>query len=186
MSDRASAAPPLQLHGGKRFNLAGDWHPMDRIPLVYVEQGQAVVGGERSRAVRTLRELRGEHDLLYVIDLDGYRRNRANIDVYKTVSRKAFLWLDAAPRRVEDVIDLVVAGAVRVTLGDGQRDDDLRQLMDMVESDLYLRSKQPVQAERRVRRFKLAGLVVSDARRKTWDVETWRLNDDQDVAERIA
>lgn len=158
---------------------------MDRIPLVYVEGGQADVAGERSSAVEALRELRGEHDLLYVVDLDGYRRNRANIDVYKTVSRKAFLWLDAAPRRVEDVIDLVVAGAVRVTLGDGQPDDDLRQLMDMVESDLYMRSKQPVQAERRVRRFKLAGLVIDDVWRKTWNVETWRLNNSEGVVERI-
>jgi len=159
---------------------------MERIPLVHVERGQAVVEGERSSAVETLRELRGEHDLVYVVDLDGVRRNRANIDVYKAVSKKAFLWLDAAPRRVEDVIDLVVAGATRVTLDDALSDDDLQQLVDMVESDLYLRSERPMQTERRVRRFELAGLVVDDAWRETWNVETWRLNDDQGMAERIA
>ncbi|MFO8133709.1 MAG: hypothetical protein R6U10_07280 [Thermoplasmatota archaeon] len=159
---------------------------MDRIPLVHVENGQAVVGGECSSAVEALRELRDGHDLVYVVDLDGVRRNRANIDVYKAVSKKAFLWLDAAPRRVEDVIDLVVAGASRVTLGDAVPDGDLRQLVDMVESDLYLRSERPLQAERRVRRFELAGLVVDDIWRETWNVETWRLDDDQGVAERIS
>jgi hypothetical protein len=159
---------------------------MDRIPLVHVEQGQAVVEGKRSSAVEMLRELRDGHDLVYVVDHDGHRRNRANIDVYKAVSRKAFLWLDAAPRRVEDVIDLVVAGATRVTLDDAMRDDDLRQLIDMVESDLYLRSAQPVPAERRARRFGLAGLVIDDTWRETWNVETWRLNDAEDMVEQIA
>lgn len=159
---------------------------MDRIPLVYVEQGQVTVEGKRFRAVEALKELRGEHDLVYVLDLDGIQHNRANIDVYKKVSKKAFLWLDAAPRRVEDVIDLVVAGATRVTLQDGMHDDDLRQLMDMVESDVYLRSEHPVKAERRIQQFGLAGLVLSDAGRQPWNVETWQLHADQDVVERIA
>ncbi len=158
---------------------------MDQIPLVYVERGQALLEGEHGSAVETLRELRGEHDLLYVVDLDGHRRNRANLDVYKKVSRKAFLWLDAAPRRVEDVIDLVVAGAARVTLGDAS-DDDLGRLVDMVESDLYLRSERPLQAQQRVRRFGLTGLVVDDAWRETWTVEAWRLDDTEGLVERIA
>lgn len=159
---------------------------MDRIPLVYVERGQAIVKGDRGSAVETLRELRGEHDLVYVVDLDGHRRNGANLAVYKKVSRKAFLWLDAAPRRVEDVIDLVVAGATRVTLGDALQDGDLRQLMDMVESDLYLRSGRPMQAEQHVRRFGLAGLVIDDTWRETWNVETWRLDANEGMADRIA
>ncbi|MGC9309008.1 MAG: hypothetical protein ACP5FL_09585 [Thermoplasmatota archaeon] len=159
---------------------------MDRIPLVYVEQGQATVEGKRFRAVEALKELRGEHDLVYVLDLDGIQHNRANIDVYKKVSKKAFLWLDAAPRRVEDVIDLVVAGAARVTLQDAMHDDDLRQLVDMVENHLYLRSGEPAQAERRIRQFGLAGLVLSDAGRDTWNVETWHVKEEQSIVERIA
>ena len=158
---------------------------MDRIPLVYVEQGLATVEGKRLRAVEALKELRDEHDIVYVLDMDGIHHNRANIDVYKKVSKKAFLWLDAAPRRVEDVIDLVVAGATRVTLQDGMHDDDLRQLVDMVEGDLYLRSEHPVQAERRIQQFGLAGLVLSDPGREPCNVETWQLNAGQDVVERI-
>ena len=158
---------------------------MDRIPLVYIEQGLATVEGKRLRAVEALKELRGEHDLVYVLDMDGIHNNRANIDVYKKVSKKDFLWLDTAPRRVEDVIDLVVAGATRVTLFDGLPDDDFRQLVDMVENDLYLRSEHPVQAERRIQQFGLAGLVLSDVGREPWSVETWQLLAGEDVVERI-
>lgn len=159
---------------------------MDRVPLVYVEHGQAVVAGRRSNAVETLRELRDEHDLVYVLDLDGVNHNRANLDIYKKVSKKAFLWLDAMPRRVEDVIDLVVAGATRVTLNDALQDDDLRQLADMVESDLYLGTAQPMAAERRVRQLGLTGLVVGDTWREAWNVETWQVDESEGVVERIA
>src|SRR4030042_4855506 len=57
-----------------------------------------------------------EDDLLYVIDLDGLEKDKSNLDIYQKLSKKYQLWIDAAPRKLGDVVDIFMAGATNITL----------------------------------------------------------------------
>jgi len=57
-----------------------------------------------------------EDDLLYVIDLDGIEKDKSNLDIYQKLSKKYQLWIDAAPRKLGDVVDIFMAGATNITL----------------------------------------------------------------------
>ena len=63
-----------------------------------------------------LLEKLNEDDLLYVIDLDGIEKDESNLDIYQKLSKKYQLWIDAAPRKLGDIVDIFMAGATNITL----------------------------------------------------------------------
>ncbi|MDD3492808.1 MAG: hypothetical protein PHU95_03640 [Candidatus Thermoplasmatota archaeon] len=159
---------------------------MDVLPLVHVEQGTVIEAGRSTPAAPRFRELHKEHDEVYVMDLDGIHHNRSHLDVYKKVSRKPFLWIDALPRRVEDVIDLVVAGAKRITVGEAMGDESLRSVRDIYEGDLYLRGSDAGRAAATAARLGCEGIVLMQPGKIEWDLPTWGIYPDQQVVKKIA
>jgi len=59
-----------------------------------------------------------EDSKLYLLDIDAYMGREMNIKVYNELSGIFDMWIDAAPRRVEDVMDLIVLGAQYAVLND--------------------------------------------------------------------
>ena len=57
-----------------------------------------------------------EDDLLYVLDSDGIEKDESNLDIYQKLSKKYQLWIDNAPRKLGDVVDVFMAGATNITL----------------------------------------------------------------------
>ena len=51
-----------------------------------------------------------------VIDLEGHRRNRPQLDYLQELSRSGELWVDAGVRTGDQVIDVLVTGARRAVL----------------------------------------------------------------------
>jgi phosphoribosylformimino-5-aminoimidazole carboxamide ribonucleotide (ProFAR) isomerase len=51
-----------------------------------------------------------------VVDLEGLRRNRAQLDYLQELSRSGELWVDAGVRAGDQVIDILVTGAQRTIL----------------------------------------------------------------------
>lgn len=118
---------------------------MDTIPLVYLKKGKLGKLQDTKwipQAGNTPQIQIGfynKHEEIYVIDLDGYKKNRANLDFYRLVSRKISLWVDAAPRFPEDVMDLFVSGANKITLmWKLIKNADLIEIRDMCTGELYL------------------------------------------------
>lgn len=59
-----------------------------------------------------------EDSKLYLLDIDAYMGREMNIKVYNELSGIFDMWIDSAPRRVEDVMDLIVLGAQYAVLND--------------------------------------------------------------------
>jgi uncharacterized protein related to proFAR isomerase len=54
-----------------------------------------------------------------VVDLEGLRRNRPQLDYLQELSRSGELWVDAGIRTGDQVIDILVTGARRAVLSTG-------------------------------------------------------------------
>jgi phosphoribosylformimino-5-aminoimidazole carboxamide ribonucleotide (ProFAR) isomerase len=53
---------------------------------------------------------------IYVVDLDGIEHGAPQLDYLQELSKSAELWVDGGVRRADQTIDVIVAGARRVTL----------------------------------------------------------------------
>jgi hypothetical protein len=96
---------------------------MDIIPLVYAKD---------NRLINDSSEL----DKAYLIDLDGWFSNQPNLELYQRLSTP--LWIDSAPRRFEDVMDVVVAGARRITIKEDTYGDSIQQIFNEIEVEKFL------------------------------------------------
>lgn len=54
--------------------------------------------------------------LVCLVDFDGLRRNKADLDTLRRIADRGRVWADAGSRFATDAMDLLVAGAERVTL----------------------------------------------------------------------
>jgi len=145
---------------------------MEEMPLVYLKRGKVIEGEKRLNAVDKLKEIRKKHEKAYVLDLDGINKNRPNLDIYRKVSRKPFLWIDALPRRLDDVMDLVVVGAERITIGDVIGDDELKRIREICDVELFLRGDDGVKAAEKAVKFGLDGIVMVSPKGRV-DAPAW-------------
>ncbi|HEV8361324.1 MAG TPA: HisA/HisF-related TIM barrel protein [Candidatus Thermoplasmatota archaeon] len=88
------------------------------VPTVYLRKRKLVradgapTGEDVVPAVRSL----AAKGLVCIVDLDGLARNKADLDTLRKVADKGNVWVDAGSRYATDAMDLIVAGAERVTL----------------------------------------------------------------------
>ncbi|RLF39869.1 MAG: hypothetical protein DRN00_00860 [Thermoplasmata archaeon] len=99
---------------------------MKIIQLAYAENDK-FISGEPS--------FKGE--FLYIMDIGGLLRNEPSLELYQKISPLIPLWIDSAPRRYEDVMDIVVAGASKVTIRREIFEDNLESLFKEIEIDFY-------------------------------------------------
>lgn len=77
--------------------------------------------------------------LLYILDFDGIERNNPNLDLYQRLTEHCILWIDNGPRRIDDVMDTIMAGATNITL----REDlwpalDMPGVQELTDDEIYL------------------------------------------------
>lgn len=98
------------------------------VPNLYLDSGD-VVEAESGRFDPVLDEagkkvdpfevadrLTARYHRFCVVDLEGLRRNRAQLDYLQELSRSGELWVDAGVRTGDQVIDILVTGARRTIL----------------------------------------------------------------------
>jgi Histidine biosynthesis protein len=81
--------------------------------------GPVAVLGPNDKPVdlfETADALIAEYRRLYVVDLDGIERSAPQLDYLQELARGGELWVDAGPRKGDDVADVLVAGATRAIL----------------------------------------------------------------------
>jgi phosphoribosylformimino-5-aminoimidazole carboxamide ribonucleotide (ProFAR) isomerase len=98
------------------------------VPYLYLDGGKVVqpasgqfepvreVGGAPVDPFEAADRLVAAFQRVCVIDLDGIRRNRPQLDYLQELSRSGELWVDAGVRTGEQMIDILVTGAQRVVL----------------------------------------------------------------------
>ncbi len=55
---------------------------------------------------------------LYLLDVDSHRGHEMNFKVYRSLSGIYEMWIDAAPRRSEDIMDILVIGGEYAVIND--------------------------------------------------------------------
>lgn len=60
--------------------------------------------------------LLARYQRLYVIDLDGVKSRRPQFEYLQEISQGKEMWVDAGPRNVDEVMDVIVAGASRAVM----------------------------------------------------------------------
>jgi len=107
---------------------------MKEFPLIYVKNGKII--DEDGRKIMDWKEKADRFAEIYIMDLDGIERNEPNLDFYQSIYKKK--WIDAFPRKFEDVMDLVVAGGSKIVIREGFDERDAGRIFDEVDAELYL------------------------------------------------
>lgn len=87
----------------------------ERFPVVQLERGHLKEHPEEPLK-EALTRLSKAHDQVYLVDLEGLRANKSDLELLAEATRNANLWVDAGSRYATDVMDLFIAGAERVTV----------------------------------------------------------------------
>lgn len=123
---------------------------MNIVPLVCIRNAGLFDGKEGTTLSFEEMTKRVEKDsLLYVLDLDGIERNNPNLDLCQRLAEHAVLWIDNGPRRIDDVMDTIMAGATNITL----REDlwpalDMPGVQELTDDEIYLEKTRQYQEQR--------------------------------------
>lgn len=159
---------------------------MDTIPLVYLKSGKLSTSVEeksirkKESILRALIDLEKEYGQVYIVDLDGYRKNSAHLDIYRSFSRKVSFWVDSAPRTPGDVMDLFISGVHRITLIWKIMDDNyLKEIREMCTEEIYLAAKDEFgKTLEKVKKIGFDGIVVMGKAHiwQTVNIPVWFIN----------
>ncbi|MBN1280787.1 MAG: hypothetical protein JXA00_03975 [Candidatus Thermoplasmatota archaeon] len=113
---------------------------MNIIPLIALRQGILIDGTDGEPLDLDHLFTKAEKDThLYVLDYDGLDHNNPNLELYQRLSEHCSLWIDNGPRRIDDIMDTVIAGATTITI----RPDlwlhyDLPAIKELTDNDIYI------------------------------------------------
>ena len=113
---------------------------MNIVPLISIKKGLLFDG--RDGTALSIDELftRIEKDtMLYVLDYDGLEHINPNLDLYQKLTEHCILWIDNGPRRIDDVMDTIMAGATNITLRESLWPAlDMPGVQDLTDDEIYL------------------------------------------------
>jgi uncharacterized protein related to proFAR isomerase len=113
---------------------------MNIIPLIYIENGVLLMNRDGEQlSIDELFQRVQKDTMLYVLDFDGIEHDNPQLDLYQKLSDHCILWVDAGPRMLDDVMDMIMAGATNITL----REElwpatDIHGIQEITEGEMYL------------------------------------------------
>ena len=158
---------------------------MNEYPVIKAKGGKIKVKDEIYRGkkvIEKMEEMIADYEMVYVIDIDGCKKNAPNLELYKKVD--GGIWLDACPRSVEDVMDLVVAGSEKITIW-GMKEEYLKEISEAIERDIFIGGKDVRWAAEMVRKYNFRGVVVEEQQESTSQIETWKIFESQGYIRRV-
>jgi len=113
---------------------------MNIVPLISIKNTKLLDGKEGNNLPLSDVSQRVEKDtLLYVLDHDGIEHNNPNLELYQKLSEHCILWIDNGPRRLDDVMDTIMAGATNITLRKELWPDfDMPGVQELTDDEIYL------------------------------------------------
>jgi len=89
---------------------------MDIIPLIALRKGSSWTARRNLISLDDLFKRVEKDSLLYILDFDGIEQNNPNLELYQRLTEHCVLWIDDGPRRIDDIMDTIMAGATNITL----------------------------------------------------------------------
>jgi hypothetical protein len=113
---------------------------MNTIPLVSIKKGQIFDGRDGvAISLEDLFKQLKKDTLLYLLDYDGLEHNNPNFELYQQLTEHCILWIDNGPRRIDDVMDTIMAGATNITLRENLWPTlDLPGVQELTDDEIYL------------------------------------------------
>ena len=111
---------------------------MEIVPLIYVKN-KKIIGGMESKIISLADLLDTTDEKIYLKDIDGIEKNKPNLNLYQKLSETRKLWIDAGPRVLGDIVDLVMAGGGSLTIQmDLFASKDVSAVKEVTECDVYI------------------------------------------------
>ena len=91
---------------------------MKIVPYVTIEPRLPFrMGAARAKAIEAAKALSGEHEMLYLADIDGIQKNKPQLDVAQRISDELPTMYEGGIRYSNNVIDMLITGAEMAVIG---------------------------------------------------------------------
>ncbi len=112
---------------------------MHIVPLISIKKGLLYDGTEGiTLSIEDLFTRVEKDTMLYVLDYDGIEHNNPNFELYQRLTEHCVLWIDDGPRRLDDVMDTIMAGATNITLRAALWPDaDIPGVLELTDDEIF-------------------------------------------------
>jgi phosphoribosylformimino-5-aminoimidazole carboxamide ribonucleotide (ProFAR) isomerase len=69
-----------------------------------------------SNSIDLIYDLKERYDNIYIVDVDGTKRNKPQLKLVQKLGDEINIWLDGGVRHTENVVDYLIAGALKVVI----------------------------------------------------------------------
>jgi len=116
---------------------------MNIVPLISMRKGRLLDGKDGDLiSIDDLFKRIEKDTMLYILDFDGLEHNTPSLDVYQKLAEHCILWIDDGPRRLDDVMDIIMAGATNITLREELWPEmDIHDVLELTDDDVYVSIK---------------------------------------------
>ena len=113
---------------------------MEIIPLVYIKDRKPrLEGGEYPSLLAEVLEQLDEGSSIYFLDADGIEKDKPNLCTYQRLPSRQNMWIDAGPRVLGDVVDVVMAGATTIIVRQNLWPKlDIERIKELTENEIYI------------------------------------------------
>jgi hypothetical protein len=113
---------------------------MNIVPLISIRKGRILDGKDGNLiSIDDLFKRVEKDTMIYVFDLDGIEHNNPSLDLYQKLTEHCVLWIDDGPRRLDDVMDTIMAGATNITLREELWPEmDLPSVFEITDDEVYI------------------------------------------------
>ena len=112
---------------------------MEIIPLIHMKDRKPHLEGKEcpSLLAETLEQL-DEGSSIYFLDADGIEKDKPNLCTYQRLPSRQNMWIDAGPRVLGDVVDVVMAGATTIIVRQNLWPKlDIERIKEFTENEIY-------------------------------------------------
>jgi len=113
---------------------------MEIIPLVYIKDRKPrLEGREHPSLLAEVLEQLDEGSSIYFLDADGIEKDKPNLCTYQRLPSRQNMWIDAGPRVLGDVVDVVMAGATTIIVRQNLWPKlDIGRIKEFTENEIYM------------------------------------------------
>lgn len=109
---------------------------MEYVPLIYLN-GEKHTSKEK-KYIDEILDI-DKFKIIYIIDEFGLKKNKPNLSIYQKLSNTFELWIDGGPRNLGDFVDMVLVGALKITIRRNLwMDFSIESIREISENKLFL------------------------------------------------
>lgn len=112
---------------------------MQIIPLIKIKE-RYTTNNVNEKTQEFIKELENHENItqIYILDIPGIETNKPNLCAYQKLSTRYDLWIDSGPRNIGDVVDLITAGAEKITIRKNFATEGISQeVKKFTENEIY-------------------------------------------------